>query len=396
MKICLVSDQYAGHINDMKADEISGIALHTGNLVDGLLKENHEVTLICNQKQDVHPEDFRYIYFPCPWLDFTPKKWLSFSIGLSKKIHSLQEKYKFDIFHSLDAKQGALAAAKLSIPTIGNINDYYAAMFSLSPVEFLNEYPGDWFKRYLYHVVTRTFERKYFNNFKILVANSNATRRYVGGGYSIPENKFLLIHKALPYFPDKKNPVMEKSDGRFTILLVGSNLQRKGIYYLIDSAPQVLKEFPGATFEIVGKTQLPMIEKCRLLKVDDNFKFHGSLNHRLIDDLYRKADIFVMPSLIEGFGMSVVEAMSYGLPAVASKGTGIDDIVDDGINGFLVHPRSVGLIAGKIIKLLKDPALRQRMSENAFKKARVFNKETQLKETLELYNNALKSGGPKN
>ena len=95
--------------------------------------------------------------------------------------------------------------------------------------------------------------------------------------------------------------------------------------------------------------------------LSDKVRFTGYLNGLQLHAEYRKADVFVLPTLNEGFGAVVSEAMSFGLPVVVSKNGGILEQVTDGKEGFLVPPRDPKYLANKLIILLTDPQLRRRM-----------------------------------
>jgi glycosyltransferase involved in cell wall biosynthesis len=77
--------------------------------------------------------------------------------------------------------------------------------------------------------------------------------------------------------------------------------------------------------------------------------------------LYRSADVFVLPSLAETFGIAAVEASAAGLPVIASRIGGLQDIVRDGESGFLVEPGDVGALAAALSRLASDADLRARM-----------------------------------
>ncbi len=83
---------------------------------------------------------------------------------------------------------------------------------------------------------------------------------------------------------------------------------------------------------------------------------------------YRSSTIFVLPSLEDGWGVVVSEAMACGLPVIVTEHTGAKDIVDEGINGFIIPSRDVAAIKEKIILLYNDKKLREKMSEASLNK----------------------------
>lgn len=149
-------------------------------------------------------------------------------------------------------------------------------------------------------------------------------------------------------------------EGDFLIGTVGRLCRIKGQEYLIKSASQVVKVFPQAKFVIVGDSSLPkdggyilyLHELVKELDLEEHVIFTGYIKDIL--EITQLFDIAVIPSLTEGFGRTVVEAMSLGVPVIAANVGGIPEIVEDGISGFLVPPAEPIDLANKIIELAKD------------------------------------------
>jgi glycosyltransferase involved in cell wall biosynthesis len=102
--------------------------------------------------------------------------------------------------------------------------------------------------------------------------------------------------------------------------------------------------------------------------------------------VHKAFDIFVMSSITEGLGTSLLDAMASARPIVATSTGGIPEVVDDGVTGILVPPRDDRAMADAIVRLLKDNDLRQRMGLAGLKRARErFSAERMLRETLRVY-----------
>lgn len=378
MKICLQSDQYS--------DIISGIGTRTRIMADELSAAGHDVVLICSEKKAPKGIGFEYEYVPSCRFDPNHAKWFSFAINTSRMIGKIYEKHRFDVFHSLDAREGSLAARKLAVPTIGNMNDYYFASAPWNPAHFMKEYKADWLRRYLNHNFGKIYERLTLNSYDRIVVESDVTKEYMTGAYGIPQEKIEKIHEAVSCLPDRRNAVRVKRSGDYVVLMVGTGLQRKGIFYLIRAAPRVLEKFPNARFVVVGRAQERIKEEARKLGVLGNFEFRGKVDFSCVPRCYRQADVFILPSLIEGFGITVLEAFSYGVPCIGSRVGGMKESIIDGWNGLHVEPGNSAQIAEAIIRLISDPVLRERLSRNAYGDARKrFGKELMIKKTLKLY-----------
>jgi glycosyltransferase involved in cell wall biosynthesis len=96
-----------------------------------------------------------------------------------------------------------------------------------------------------------------------------------------------------------------------------------------------------------------------------------SLEERLA--FFKRADVFVLPTYAEGTPISMLEAMAAGLPVVSTPVGGIPDVVEDGVEGFIVKPGDVEALADRLARLINDPERRRRMGRRAQDKVRPFN-----------------------
>jgi len=116
----------------------------------------------------------------------------------------------------------------------------------------------------------------------------------------------------------------------------------------------------------------------------------GPIAEEAKDAAFRAADIYVLPSHVEGMPVGLLEAMSYGLPCVVTPVGGIASVVQDGVNGLLVPPRDSAALASAIEQLVEDPALRRRLGTAARETiTRRFNWVTRAQEFIDLYSTVL-------
>jgi glycosyltransferase involved in cell wall biosynthesis len=141
----------------------------------------------------------------------------------------------------------------------------------------------------------------------------------------------------------------------------------KGHTYLLRAMQIVLKSFPQAKLLIVGegKMQLSLLKEVNTLGIKQNVLFLPVAES--MQDLLAAMDVFVMPSIQEGLGLALMEAMAQGLAVVGSAVGGIKTLIQDGSNGLLVQPADAESLSQAIIKLLKDSPLRQGLGINARK-----------------------------
>ncbi|AFY57172.1 glycosyltransferase [Rivularia sp. PCC 7116] len=156
------------------------------------------------------------------------------------------------------------------------------------------------------------------------------------------------------------------------ILCVGNYVPRKGIIYLIKALSQIqYKEF---TLDLVGNRKdnsryynllANAVEK---LKLTECVVFHDGSDQENLKKLYASADIFVLPSLKETFGIVFLEAMHYGLPIITTNVSAMPELVEQGKNGILVPPADSQALAQAIKTLIEQPNLIQQMGEAGRKK----------------------------
>jgi len=150
------------------------------------------------------------------------------------------------------------------------------------------------------------------------------------------------------------------------LVYVGRLAKVKGVDTLM-KAFCLVSEYGEVHLDVFGSgSERENLEKLvRELGVDERVHFHGAIPQDEVYRAFAKADVAVVPSREEPFGLVVIEAMSVGTPVVASRVGGIPEILRDGVDGSLVPPEDPEALAAAIIRLLKDDALRLQMGRNA-------------------------------
>lgn len=189
---------------------------------------------------------------------------------------------------------------------------------------------------------------------------------------------------------------------RRVVLYVGRIIRYKGLDYLVVSAPEIVKRHSNVKFVVAGpaafyQTALstPYYEELReeieRQKLQQFFLFTGAVNEKDLLGLYSACDLFVLPSLVEPFGMVLVEAMSCGKPVIGSRIDGIIDIINDGKDGFLISPAAPKELAAKIDYLLARPKEIERMGEMAIKHVKTsFDWSKLALRVMEIYSEAIR------
>jgi len=190
-----------------------------------------------------------------------------------------------------------------------------------------------------------------------------------------PNSNIAVIENSYDYSlfkPEDKKNIRKKlhlSEERKMILSVGHFIPEKGHLFLLEALKQVVKKIPNILLVLIGngiyKTKYK--EMIKRDNINNNVILLEPMQQSELAKYYQAADIFVLPSLSESFGLSLVEAMACGLPAIATKTQGPIQIVDNEINGFLIEKENSDEITSKIEILFNDQILYNKMSINAAK-----------------------------
>jgi L-malate glycosyltransferase len=167
---------------------------------------------------------------------------------------------------------------------------------------------------------------------------------------------------------------------------VAALVPHKGQRYLIEAAHRVVQEIPDARFVILGEGELR--EQLERQVRDHHLEKHVLLPGFRTDVLgcIKGFDLFVMSSVTEGLGTSLLDAMACSRPIVATTAGGIPEIVEDGVNGLLVPPRDAKAMADAIVRALRDGSLRQRFGAAGLARVKArFTVERMVEQTAAVY-----------
>ena len=185
---------------------------------------------------------------------------------------------------------------------------------------------------------------------------------------NVDKNKVHVI----PMGVDLQNRFLPNGKQRATgkLLFVGRLIKNKGIDYLIEALPSILKKHPKAVLRIVGEGQEKESIKKQISKLNlrKNVEFIGPVENDSLPELYRSSDVVVFPSIFaEGFGLVLVEALGCECATVVTDLPAMRDIIHDGKSALVVRQRDAAQLAQKVIRLLEDPKLRKTIGKQGRK-----------------------------
>jgi glycosyltransferase involved in cell wall biosynthesis len=146
-------------------------------------------------------------------------------------------------------------------------------------------------------------------------------------------------------------------------------LERKGIFDLLEAIKIVSRNNKKVRLILCGEGKIEDVRKYILkLGIQDYVLTPGWVNGEQKKEILSNGYIFVLPSYIEAFPMSLLEAMAEGLPIITTSVGGVNDIIDDSIEGFVIQPGDIEMLVKKIELLLKEESLWIKMSNAALDK----------------------------
>jgi len=227
-----------------------------------------------------------------------------------------------------------------------------------------------------------------------VIAISQPVERHLNGDFGVDAKTIYLIPNGIDLdrfvmTDEQKRRDMRKKwhvNSGQVIGIIARLSDVKGIDILIKAMPRVLKEIPAAHLMIVGQgPQESYLKKLtKDLSLTAHVRFENTVNQT--EELLPIFDVFVMPSLMEGLGLSVMEAQACGIPVIASRVGGLVDLIEDGTSGYLVDSHDPASLAHRIIEVLKNPYSAHAMAEQArLNIEQYFSAQGMVSETLKVY-----------
>ncbi len=312
----------------------------------------------------------------------------SFGIGYSSLvvIKKLIKRYQIQVIHM----QGRFFPLSI-IAGILNLWIFKCKMFVTVQGRLFFGFSG-FIENIFDHSITKMIYK--FCN-KIINVSQSLTNRFKN--YGIPEDKLITIPNGVDFghfSKERGNGFLRKKLGigenQKIVLFAGRLDLQKGVRYLIRAIPLIISKYNNVKFVIIGEGQLKnkLIKLSVKLGIEKYVIFHDFFPHEKMPDIYYGADVFCLPSIHEGFPLSIAEVLAVGLPIVASKTEGIPEAVEEGVNGYLSEPKDVKYLAKSILKCLnlnKENLLRIK-ANNRKKAEEKYSWATITQRVFELYN----------
>jgi glycosyltransferase involved in cell wall biosynthesis len=382
MNICLLNLDY-------KPFRTAGLTVYGELLADGLHAAGHQVTVVAARRQGAPAEQtidgVRVVRVPIGRTD-----WVGFGLQSARKLRRLMRSERFDVVHFLDVRfawafHGDCLASLFEsfwqrLHAKGNM-PYYHSLLNLA-----------W--RYTYFVLINwTLQRWAVSHPRMLIAASQAARDEFIQHYAVTPERVIVVPLGIDtqrFQPTDSSDLRRTLglEGKRVILYVGFTTPRKGLEYLGEALQELDAD---CRLVIVGKWEVGYRDKFyRSLAPTTRERIleTGYVPDEELPLYYSLADVFVFPSLLEGFGLPVAEAMACGTPVIAANASSLPEVVGDA--GLLVPAMDSAALAGALRQLLGNDELRRTLRARGMHRARsIFSQEGMAARTLDVYRNYL-------
>jgi glycosyltransferase involved in cell wall biosynthesis len=294
-------------------------------------------------------------------------------LGAAWRLSRLVKQLRPDVIHAHDPHGVAMAALALSMSTQLTKPPLVAA------------------RRVDFHIKGNALSRWKYRQVDCFICASDAIRQMLIAD-GVPAQRVTTVYEGIDLGRVEAAP---KADLHAELWLphqapvvgnVAALVPHKGQRHLIEAAAIVVKEIPDARFVIAGEGELrPALERQIKEHRLEKHVFLAGFRPDILS-VHKAFDVFVMSSVTEGLGTSLLDAMACGKPIVATTAGGMPEVVVNGRTGLLVPPRDHEAMAGAIVRLLRDEALRARMGEAGEARVREqFSSERMVQDTLAVY-----------
>lgn len=288
-------------------------------------------------------------------------------------------KDKIDVFHSPETMTPIWG----NVPAIATVNDL---------ISFIHPFGHDVKARLAANLYPSVFKKS-----RKLIAISENTKRDLNSMFGIPEEKIDVVH--ISYDEDLFRPVEEpiRVLNKYNIklpyiLTVGVLSPRKNISRLVEATGDVLKRGLDTNLVVAGPMgwqYKDVFDKVKALGLNDRVQFIGPVPSSELPALYSGSSAFVFPSIYEGFGIPVLEAMACGAPVVASNTSSLPEVAGDA--AVMVDPYKTNEIADAIYDLISNPEKAELFKKKGFERVRLFSWKKTAEDTLRIYREVAES-----
>jgi phosphatidylinositol alpha-mannosyltransferase len=362
-----------------------GVNRHVSHLTQQFLRRGHDVRVIAPSSQ--------YMPEQPEWLDIIglsaiglPASGSVANITLSYNVSSRVKEYlrreTFDIVHVHEPFMPVLPFQFIRFNEGKTVATFHAARDTGSRI----------------YAYSRFIIQPWWPRIEGRIAHSRAALKLIGKYFA---GRYRIITSGIDYgfYAAEVPPMPQFMDDKRNILFVGRQEPRKGLTHLLEAFAIVKRDMPRTRLIVVGPDGglrgvcLRYIQQNHL----EDVVFTDYVSTEDLPRYYRTGDVFCAPNTgHESLGLIILEAMAAGLPIVASRIQGFEDVLEDGVHGVLVPPRDSEALAEALKRMLSDAGMRETMGRAGAGRARDYSWDEQSARVLQYYEDAANGRGAGN
>jgi len=293
--------------------------------------------------------------------------------AIGEKIASSEE---FDIIHAHDwlTYKAAISAKKVSGKYL--VIHVHATEFDRGGGNNINQYVYD-------------IEKRGMEEADKIIAVSNFTKQKIINHYGISSDKISIVHNAVEFENYAVEQMHELKKNKKIVLFLGRLTLQKGPDYFVSAAKKVLEFYPEVVFVVAGSGDMEhsIIKKVAEMGISDKFIFTGFLHGKDIKKAYHMADLYVMPSVSEPFGITPLEALTCGTPVLISNQSGVSEVLTHCLKTDFWD---VDEMTNKIVSVLRYDELKNSLKNNGLQEVQKFDWNEPAIRCIDIYNKLLK------
>lgn len=228
-----------------------------------------------------------------------------------------------------------------------------------------------------------------------IITVSEFSKKDISKYLKYPEEKIEIIPPAVDhklYYQNRNKTALMKygiGEDDKVILYVGAEEPRKNVQFLINSFRKLKNRIPQVKLLKVGMPNYlgvreKLLKQIESLNLQKDVIFTGYVSESELAEIYNAVDLFVFPSLYEGFGMPPLEAMACGTPVITSNTSSLPEVVGDA--AIVVDPYDVNKFAEEMYEILVNEELKKEMIKKGLERSKIFSWENSAEKTLKVYN----------
>ncbi|AGB33684.1 hexosyltransferase [Natrinema pellirubrum DSM 15624] len=388
LRVCLISKQFP--------PGVGGAETYAHELANGLAERGHNVDVFTqwidspDEKADVHENVSvhrickarrKLVTFETLWFSFTARREIDFEA--------------YDIVHGTMMPASTVAVTAFNdIETPVVLTSHGTSIGEAKAVAL--ETPADYLLKYFFHPMNVVMDYVASRDADKVIAISDHAYDQLTTSYRLSEGDVEMVPHGVDtdwFHPrEERHPAVDSE--KMSLLYVGRLGARKGLGLALRALARVESDDVEFLIAGTGRHEERLRKLAQELGIQEQVRFLGYVDDGDLPELYSSADVFILPSKYEGFGLVLLEAIACGTPVIGADAGGIPTAVDDGVDGCVVE-RNEGSLAGAIKEMIQDDQMREEMEKASIQDRKSRSWDRAIQQTENVYSAFTRKGTQK-